>query len=159
MRSVFFIAFLILFFLSHHRVIAQVPRDDVPLRIAPRPCEFNNIVLELANSNANGSIIILISRPGIVDRKINISRRRLHTARAYLVEYSKLASPDKVVAAEAPGNAKLYFGGVEIYINGKLHDTLTSMKDKELALGSCSGEEGKDKQSRDRLKLLYPWRY
>lgn len=141
-------------------VSAQQQTKNTLITIEPKPCEFNNLMLEQANREAGkDSVIILIARPGIKDTKKDISKKRLHTASAYLVEYGKFRSPEKVIVAEAPSEGKLYYGGVEIYVNGKLLDILTSGPNGLLGLGSCSHPDAEDDESRKRNALLYPWLY
>lgn len=141
-------------------VSAQEKSKNTLVKIEPRTCEFNNLILEQANREAGQeSIIILIARPGIKDTKKDISKKRLHTAYTYLTEYGKLRNSEKVVVAEAPNEGKLYYGGVEIYVNGKLLDVLTSGPNRLLGLGSCDYPDIDDDESRARRALLYPWIY
>ena len=130
------------------------------VKIEHKPCEFNNLILEQANREAEkDSLIILITRLGIKDTKREISKKRLHTARAYLVEYNKFRSSESVIVAEAPSDKSLYYGGVEVYVNGKLIAVLTSHPNALLGLGSCDHPDTEDDESRSRLSLLYPWLY
>lgn len=141
-------------------IFAQQKSQDAIVKIEPRACEFNNLILEQANREAGqNSIVILIARPGIKDTKKDVSKKRLHTARAYLVEYNKLRGSEKVVVATANNNGKLYYGGVEVYVNGHLLDVLTSKPNYELELGSCIDPDIEDKEGKARLGLLYPWIY
>ena len=126
----------------------------------PRGCEFNTIDLRGASNEAGAeSILILIARRGAKDRKGDISGRRLHTARAYLADYSKTRRVDTIVVAESLSDGRRpEFGGVEVYVNGKLMDFLTSRPDQDLSIGYCSSVEP-SAEERHRLRLLYPWRF
>jgi hypothetical protein len=81
---------------------------------------------------------------------------RLHTARAYLVEYTNLRTNENVKVAVAPYDRSLVYGGVEIYVKGNLADILTVGPDWGLGLGSCSSPQSDDRESRARRALLYP---
>jgi hypothetical protein len=144
---------LTILFCCAFNAIAQV-------QIEPRPCEFNNLILEQANREAEkDSIIILIGRLGIKDTKKDLSKKRLYTGRAYLVEYNKLRNPESVITAEAAFDGKSYYGAIEIYVNGKLLDVITSYPNAMLGLGSCAHPDTEDDKSRKREALLYPWSY
>ncbi len=89
------------------------------VKIAPRNCEFNNMALELANSDAGpDSLLILIARLGIRDRHQRTLSRRLHTAKAYLVDYAKLRDSKTLVVAQASRDRRLFYGGIEIMSMG-----------------------------------------
>lgn len=137
----------------------QRPKDSL-ITVEPKPCESNNLMLEQANREAGqNSVIILIARLGVKDTKRDISKKRLHTAKAYLVEYGRFRSSDKVITAEAFGTSNLNYGGVEIYVNGKFLDILTSSPNGLLGLGACAYSEAEDEKGKTRNALLYPWLY
>jgi len=124
--------------------------------IKPAGCEWNNIILERAHEAAGDSIIILIGRRGVRDKRRNITGNRLYTARAYLTDYLRARSVDALVVGKA-SNKGAEYGVVEIYVKGQLFDALASYPDSELGLGSCDSLESDDRESRARRALLYPW--
>lgn len=127
--------------------------------IKPRGCERNNIILEQAHHEAGAdSIVILIARPGIKDKRRDIVGKRLYTARVYLTEYLVWRSGETIVVGEAPNNGSDY-GVVEIYVKGQLFDVLANNPDAELGLGSCDSPDSDDRESRVKRALLYPWLY
>jgi hypothetical protein len=135
-------------------------RNKKQLTHPPRGCEFNNLVLERGNREAgDDSILILIAIRGVNDTKLDVSRRRLLTARAYLTQYTNLREPANVIVAEALGDGQPPYGGVEIYVKGRLFDVLTSGPNLDLGLGACDSPESDDKESREKRALLYPWLY
>lgn len=151
---------IVLHFACNTTAFGQSTLQPGAMKIAPRPCEFNNMALELASQDAGkDSVLILIARPGLIDRRKRTQDRRLHTARAYLVEYTKLSEAKGIVTAKAPRDGRLFYGGIEIYVKGKLQDVLTFEKDSDLSVGTCSGEQPIDHRSRARLAILYPWIY
>lgn len=58
---------------------------------------------------------------------------------------NKFHNPESVIVAEAVSDERLYYGGVEVYVKGKLLDLLTSYPD--------SGDD----KCRARNALLYIW--
>lgn len=148
-------AFSMLFVLGMHGQTQKNVKND-PIVIPPRECEFNNMILENANREAGqDTVILLLSRRGIKDTR-DLAKSRLHTARAYLVEYSNLRTNENVKVAEAPYDRSLVYGGVEIYVKGKLYDVLTVGPNWGLGLGSCASPESNDREGREREALLYP---
>lgn len=126
--------------------------------IKPAGCELNDITLEQAHDEAGDTIIVLLARPALKsDRKLLLTRR-LYTARAYLTDYLKRRSVDKVATAEAPNSGSKY-GVIEIYVKGLLFDVLAVHPGDELALGSCDSLDSDDQESRAKRALLYPWHF
>lgn len=145
-------------FLSFGMIVAQ--QGGVFRKHEPKGCEYNNISLEQANRDANSdTVILIIGRLGNKDRKKDITERRLYSASAYLTQYlSYSRSTESVVAAEGK-NIGNEFGVLEIYVNGKLYDTLLSNPDFDIGLGSCDSLESDDASSRAKRSILYPWKF
>jgi hypothetical protein len=151
---------LALVFLCSEASIAQrqtPPNVARPARgIQPSGCERNNLILEQAHEAAGDSILILIGRLGIKDKRKDVTHKRLYTARAYLTDYLEKRSLKTVVLGEASNNGSDH-GVVEIYVKGQLFDVLANYPNAELGLGSCDSLESDDRESRARRALLYPW--
>lgn len=155
-----FVFKLLLVLILANSALAQKNDKNVPAKIEPRPCEFNNLVLERANREAGqDSLIILIARLGKKDTQKEISSKRLYTTWAYLTKYSNLRKSESIITAEAARDNKQYYGGIEIYVNGKLFDVLTAKANGLIGLGSCDYTDSDDGESRAKRALLYPWLY
>jgi hypothetical protein len=159
MKSTILMLLALIFFCSEGALGQRQSPSNVarPARgIEPAGCELNNIILEQAHTAAGDSISVLIGRPGVKDRRRDITGKRLYTARAYLTDYFKKRGVETVVTGTAPNNGAKY-GVVEIFVKGQLFDVLASYPDAELGLGSCDSLESDDRESRARRALLYPW--
>jgi hypothetical protein len=105
----------------------------------PTNSEINIIRLEdtgkFAKKEAtDGRVIILISRLGSEERSIELNRRRLHNVREFLTDY---VSAQMIVTAR--GEKAKGYGRVEIYIGGKLIDTMMAERNKDLLADCCEG--------------------
>lgn len=138
----------------------QRSQDRVVTALKPRGCERNNVVLELANEEAGiDSVLVLIGRPGIKDKRKDITEKRLYTAAAYLVKYLSNSRTEKSTITGQSQNIGNEYGILEIYVKGKLFDVLASSPDFEIGLGSCDSLESDDEKRRAKRALLYPWLY
>jgi hypothetical protein len=153
-----FLGFFLISSLGFGQQVIVTPKDG--LSIKPRPCEFNNLILEDANEAAGKNRpIILISRPGLRDTKSEVVERRLYTARAYLIDFTNYRTSENTITAIARNEGRLDYGGIEVYVGGKLLDVITSEPNQLLGVGPCDSPESDDKESRRRRALLYPWLY
>ena len=120
----------------------------------PSNCEFNIATIDAANGKAedDGGLVIAIARLGDGEEQKELSRRRLHNVRTYLMEFDR-RSPEMIVTAE--GERVKGYGRVELYVGGKLFYVLMIRPKADLPVGSCS-YEGEDPCSHEREKKLYP---
>ena len=126
--------------------------------LKPTNCENHIKMLEGANDVAGkDGLIILIARPGTGDTKPEISWRRLYSARAYLTDYLGVRSPQTIVTGQ--GDRVEGYGRLEIYVAGKLYQTLAIRANAELSVGSCEPPEEDDARQKELRKKLYPWLY
>ncbi len=91
-----------------------------------------------------GSVVIIISRLGKGDTRANLHRRRLHNARARLVDYSQRLAKEKVVTAI--GDRVKGGGQVEYYVNGRLVYIVIFKPNQDFSVDCC-----------DEDPLYYPW--
>lgn len=121
---------------------------SVPFAFAGRPtsCEQNRFKFESyvtlfrsLKQNGDRGVLIAIARLGDGERTTELNRTRLYVVRATLIEDLGLRE-DEVVTAEA-GRVRGY-GGVDVYIGGKLVDTLLVNRGKGLC-GDCCYPEGR----------------
>ncbi len=98
-------------------------------------CELNVLRLHDANAAAGkDDLIIVIARLGKGDRSREVNRRRLHNVKTYLVEF--LGRPPKTIVL-AEGERKNGLGSIDLYVRGKLADTLELGAGEDLLVGSC----------------------
>lgn len=115
----------------------------------PSNCEDNIRRLDSAHVAAGtAGRVEFVARVGDTETSLELNRQRLHNVRTYLVEF-KHRAPDTVTSRE--GQPLAGFGGIEVYVNGVLFDTLLARRNKQLLVGHCD--------ERDRSeKRLYPWK-
>lgn len=131
-----------------------------PRQAEARPinCEHNIARLDTADGNAGeDGLIILIARLGKGESNPELNRRRLHSARIYLSAYRGVRAAETIVTAE--GERARGYGRVEIYVAGKLFDTLAVRRNADMSVGSCEPPELDDPRQRELRKKLYPWDY
>lgn len=120
----------------------------------PTNCEFHIATLGAAHHRAgNGGLIVFIARLGDGESRTNLNRRRLHNARTHLTDYSWQRDPKTIVIAE--GERVRGYGRIEIYVGGKLFDTLMVARNMDFLVGACS-YEGEDPCADGREGDLYP---
>lgn len=140
--------------------LAQIAESPDSIKVQPLGCEFNTMALDLANHEAGtDSVMVILAFPGKADKKSTAIERRLHTARAYLTEVTGYRNHDSLVVGRVMTADTFYYGGIDIYVKGKLQARLTSFQDEDFFVANCSGDESTDKRSRERRHLLFPWRY
>jgi len=131
---------------------AQNRAQAIPFAFSKEPtnCETNAVKFDSyvkqfrTLANGSNSVLIAIARLGSAERSVALNRSRLYIVRATLIEDLGLREQD-VVTAEGP-QVKGY-GRVDIYLDGKLVDTLLVNRGKALC-ADCCHPEGR--------KYLYP---
>jgi hypothetical protein len=133
---------------------AQSPSTQtVKMETKPTNCEFNIATLDAAHVQAGkDGLVIAIARLGDSEQRQDLSRRRLHNVRTYLVEFGH-RSPETIITAE--GERVNGYGRVELYVGGKLFYVLMVRPNADFSVGSCS-YEGEDPCTHEREKKLYP---
>lgn len=119
----------------------------------PANCEFNVSVLTGAHRVAgDDGLVIIIARLGRGEVKRALNRRRLHNARAFLVQFGH-RSPKTIITAE--GDRIDGYGRLELYAGGKLFHVLMTSPNADLPVGACSFE-GDDPCMYEQERQLYP---
>ena len=111
-------------------------------------CELHSAFLDLVRNEAlwgagKGGVVIAISRLGTGETSRELSRRRLENVRVYLREQG--LSGERLVVAE--GERVNGYRRVEMYVGGKLIETLLANRNKDLCVDCCEMDE-----------LYYPYR-
>ena len=146
--------------LGYSGTLAQNKTSSPVKENRPGGCESNDLVLEGASHEAGtDTTVVLIAFMGEKDTKKSIMRRRLYTAKAYLVEYLKRRPAKSVVTGESREDFGFRYGGVMIFVKGKRYGILSTNRNADLPLGGCDPPDSDDKASRARRILLYPWTY
>jgi len=124
-------------------VVAQ-DRAEPPIPFAfsqePANCETNRIRFDSyakqfrTTVDNHSGVIIAIARLGASERSGGLNRSRLYIVRATLIEDLGLREEDVVTAEGARVNG---YGRVEIYIGGKLIDSLLVKHGKALCADCC----------------------
>lgn len=127
-------------------VIGQ-DRSESPIPLAfsatPTNCETNRARFDglatyfRSTTNSKSGVLIAIARLGTGERSPKLNRIRLYIVRATLIEDLKLRE-EEVVTAEGPRVNG--FGRVDVYIGGKLVDTLLVNRGKALCADCCFPE-------------------
>ena len=106
----------------------------------PGNCEQNSLILDntryVVEKDASDTVVVAIARLGTgeVSRKLN--RRRLENLRTY---WRELKLPKaRLILAE--GEDVEGYGRVELYVKGKLHETLTVARGKDLCVVCCGDD-------------------
>jgi hypothetical protein len=112
----------------------------MPDQDPPGNCEQNSLLLDTTRytvaKQPTDTVLVAIARLGTgeVSRKLN--RRRLENLRTYWRELKLPKS--RLILAE--GEDVEGYGRVELYVMGKLHETLTVGRGKDLCI-TCCGED------------------
>lgn len=139
------LSFVLLVALFTGTVITQDRTDStIPFAFSAKPtdCESNRFRLDAyaksfrATTNSNG-VIIAIARLGSGEHSRELNRSRLYIVRATLIGDLKLREQDVVTAEGERVNG---YGRVEIYLGGKLVDTLLVNHGKALCADCCYPE-------------------
>ena len=109
--------------------------------VKPRTSEENLWVLDSANNEAKENVLIIVGFLGTEDTKKRTLKRRLHTVKAYLVDVLTTRNNSNFVVALSTESHKYRYGGIEIYVNGKLYEVLTSYKNTTLNLGPIASPD------------------
>jgi hypothetical protein len=121
----------------------------------PQNCESDISILDAASRKAGeDGLIIAIARLGQGERARSVSHRRLHNIRVYLTEWNGRRDPKTVVIAE--GERTSGYGGIELYVGGRLFHTLLAHPNADLIVGSCTYEINSPSEQQ-RENNLYPW--
>jgi hypothetical protein len=106
----------------------------------PGNCEQNSLILDntryVIEKDSSDTVVVAIARLGTgeVSRKLN--RRRLENLRTY---WRELKLPEaRLILAE--GEDVEGYGRVELYVMGKLHETLTVERGKDLCVVCCGDD-------------------
>ena len=125
-------------------VLAQDRPHSHPYVFANRPtnCEINVIRFEDVTKVAhdelkNDRVIIAIARLGSGETSRRLNSRRLSNVRAYLTAYQTF-SAQQLITAE--GDRVEGFGRVEIYVSGKLTDTILINRGEDLCVNCCESD-------------------
>ena len=134
----------------------KIPSGTIPptqVEKKPTNCEFNISILTGAHRMAgDDGLVIMIVRLGTGETRRELSRRRLHNARTFLIEFGQRSAQTIVTAEGDPVDG---YGRVELYVGGKLFHVLMINQNGDLAVGGCSFE-GDDPCTFEREKKLYP---
>jgi hypothetical protein len=108
----------------------------------PNNCEQHSASLDLVREealrgSAKDGVVIAIARLGTGESSRELSRRRLENVRAYL--RGQGISGNRLVAAE--GEKVNGYGRVEMYVAGKLMETLYASRNKDLCVDCCDINE------------------
>ena len=121
----------------------------------PQNCESDISILDAASRKAGeDGLIIAIARLGNGERERKLNRRRLHNVRVYLTEWNGRRDPKTVVTAE--GERVNGYGGIELYVGGRLFHILLARPNSDLIVGSCTYEINSPSEQQ-RENNLYPW--
>src|SRR5829696_2048189 len=121
-------------------VVCKMQGVAMPDEIPPPNCEQNSLLLYTTRytvaKQPTDTVLVAIARLGTgeVSRKLN--RRRLENLRTYWRELKLPKS--RLILAE--GEDVEGYGRVELYVMGKLHETLTVGRGKDLCI-TCCGED------------------
>jgi hypothetical protein len=138
-------------FLTVMTAFAQQRVVNSTENITPVTSEFNILRLEdvariTATEAAEGRKTILIARLGNGESSRELNRRRLSNVQIFLSRYKTIGA-ENIVVAEA--EKVRGYGRVEIYVGGKLLETLTILKNEDLVVDCCEGDTdfypGKDR--------------
>lgn len=162
MKTVFR-SFIVLSLTLSFTAVASTPRP-IAVRSVPetqdRPtgCEYNTAILDsLAQKTNLDELIIVIARLGSNETKPNLNNRRLHNVRTYLTEFltdpSVRRRPERIVLAR--GERVQGFGRIELYVNGKLVDTLTIRTNADFSVANC-GREPPESPCPPSMRNFYP---
>ncbi len=101
-------------------------------------CESNAATLDASHQLAGeDGLIIAIGRLGDGESSRELSRRRLQMVRKYLTRTPWRKPADTIILAE--GERTHGHGRVELYIGGKLFQTLLADRNRNLLVYSCGG--------------------
>jgi hypothetical protein len=151
MSKTFFINLILSLLLMVTTIFAQQRVANTTEDIAPLTSEFNILRLEdvariVTTELAEGRKTIVIARLGNGERSRELNRRRLFNVQTFLSRYKTIGA-ENIVAAE--GEKVRGYGRVEIYVGGKLLETLTVLKNEDLMVDCCEGDTdfypGKDR--------------
>ncbi len=132
-------------------IFAQQRVATTTENIPPLTSEFNILRLEdvariVPTELAEGRKTIVIARLGNGERSRELNRRRLFNVQTFLSRYKTIGA-ENIIAAE--GEKVRGYGRVEIYVGGKLLETLTVLKNEDLMVDCCEGDTdfypGKDR--------------
>jgi hypothetical protein len=116
--------------------------SELPKNTSPGSCEQNAAILDnmryvAAQGSGKDSLIIAVARLGNGETSRELNRRRLYNLGIYWKEYD-LPVKRLILTEGARVNG---FGGVELYIAGKLFDVLLVNRGKDLCVVCCGDDE------------------
>jgi hypothetical protein len=129
-------------------VVSICNAQDLSQEALPQTCEIHSRILDMTRNEAlwgssKNSAVIAIARLGDGEISRQLNRRRLYNLMVHWKDYQ--LPEGKLVAAE--GERVSGFGRVELYVAGKLFDTLVVKRGKDLCVDCCEPDE-----------RLYPYR-
>ena len=142
MSKTLFINLILSVFLAVTTVFAQQYVENTAEDITPQTSEINILRLEevarIATAKlTEGRKTIVIGRLGKGERSRELNRRRLYNVQTFLSRYKTIGAENIVVAE---GEKVRGYGRVEIYVGGKLAETLAVPKNKDLMVACCEGD-------------------
>lgn len=127
-KRYFFVTLSVLFLNSVY--MAQVGCENNIKRLDGAASEFKGSITEGGSER-----LILITQLGAKEQRIGLNERRLFAAKNYLISLG--IEPDRIVTASAERSQGVRFGILEIYIAGKVFDTIGISTNQDLHVGSC----------------------
>jgi hypothetical protein len=138
-KQLIFVIFLIILCLSN--LTAQDWYKNNPTGCEENEARLDRILMQIKEQEDPESVLIIIARLGDGEKSLEISRRRLHNAKEYLL--IRPATPsiprNKIITATGDGTSGL--GRVEFYFGGKLIEELLVGKNKNLCVDCCENHE------------------
>jgi hypothetical protein len=120
--------------LAQERVFGPTSFPDGPTNSEINILRLEDVGRFAKKESADGSVVILIGRLGREEQSRELSRRRLHNVREFLTDYI----PGHTIVTAEGEKAKGY-GRVEIYIGGKIVDSMLAERNKDLLVDCCEG--------------------
>jgi hypothetical protein len=123
----------------------NVSGPSVPYAFTSKPtnCEINILRMEAlsklaAEEASQGKVLIAIARLGRQDTLRELNSRRLQNFLTYMSDYQHLPA-DKLITAV--GERVSGYGRVDVYIGGKLVDSILIARNKDLCVECCESDK------------------
>lgn len=104
----------------------------------PETCETNSSLLVAAKTALlhleNNGLMIVVAHLGKDERSSVLNHRRLFNVSRYLSQYAGL-EPERIITAE--GKKVPGFGRIDIYVGGRLVETLVPPLGKDICVTCC----------------------
>jgi hypothetical protein len=122
----------------------------------PGTCETNSSLLNAAKAELlrleGSGLMIVVAHLGTGERSSTLNRRRLFNVSRYLSQYIGL-EPERIIVAE--GKRLSSFGRIEIYVGGRLVETLFPPRGRDICV-SCCGDDNNFFSKRVNRPSAYP---